>query len=177
LFFDGWENIIRTLVVGICAYAALVTLVRVSGKRTLSKMNAFDLIVTVALGSTLAAILLNVDVALAEGVTALALLIVLQYVIAWLSVRSSIVTKIVKSEPRLLFFRGEFLEEALQAERVIHAEVISAIRASGTAQLSKVEAVILETDGSFTVLQRTDDEEPSALKGVKHDARLARLGD
>jgi uncharacterized membrane protein YcaP (DUF421 family) len=40
---------------------------RVSGKRTLAKMNAFDLVVTVALGSTLATILLSADVSLAEG--------------------------------------------------------------------------------------------------------------
>jgi uncharacterized membrane protein YcaP (DUF421 family) len=50
----------------------------VSGKRTLSKLDAFDLIVTVALGSTLATVLLSRDVALAEGIVAFALLVGLQ---------------------------------------------------------------------------------------------------
>lgn len=63
---------------GVLAYVALVVLLRVSGKRTLSKMNAFDLVVTVALGSTLATVLMAKDVALAEGVFAFALLIGLQ---------------------------------------------------------------------------------------------------
>lgn len=67
MFFDGWTGLLRVLVVGTLAYAALVLLLRVSGKRTLSKMNAFDLVVTVALGSTLATVLLSRDVALAEG--------------------------------------------------------------------------------------------------------------
>ncbi|MDY6945011.1 MAG: mechanosensitive ion channel [Pseudomonadota bacterium] len=54
VFFNGWEQLLRTIVVGLQAHASLV-LLRVSGKRTLSKMSAFDFIVTIALGSTLAA--------------------------------------------------------------------------------------------------------------------------
>ena len=50
IFFNGWEGIARTLVIGVLAYLALILTLRISGKRTLSKMNAFDLIVTVALG-------------------------------------------------------------------------------------------------------------------------------
>ncbi len=66
-FFDSWSAMGRTVVVGVLAYLALVLLLRVSGKRTLSKMNAFDLVVTVALGSTLATVLLSTSVALARG--------------------------------------------------------------------------------------------------------------
>ena len=75
MLFDGWLSLLRTAVVGILAYAALVHFLRVSGKRTLSKMNAFDLIVTVALGSTLATVLLSSSVSLATGALAFALLI------------------------------------------------------------------------------------------------------
>ncbi len=75
MFFQNWSGLLRTVVVGVLAYVALVALLRVSGKRTLSKMNAFDFVVTVALGSTLATILLSKNVALAEGVVAFAVLI------------------------------------------------------------------------------------------------------
>ena len=50
MWFTGWEPPVRTVLTGVCAYAALILLLRVSGKQTLSKMNAFDLVVTVALG-------------------------------------------------------------------------------------------------------------------------------
>jgi uncharacterized membrane protein YcaP (DUF421 family) len=70
MFFDSWTGLGRVLVVGTLAYFALVLTLRVSGKRTLSKLNAFDLVVTVALGSTLATVLLSKDVALAEGLLA-----------------------------------------------------------------------------------------------------------
>ena len=84
----------------------VLLLLRVSGKRTLTKMNAFDLVVTVALGSTLATVLLTKSVALAEGLTAFVLLIFLQFVLTWLSVRSRAVSRLVKSEPTLLVYQG-----------------------------------------------------------------------
>ncbi|MBD0377567.1 MAG: DUF421 domain-containing protein, partial [Flavisolibacter sp.] len=68
IFFDSWESIIRTIIITVLAYALLIFLLRTSGKRTLSKMNAFDFIVTVALGSTLATVMLNKNVALIDGV-------------------------------------------------------------------------------------------------------------
>ena len=84
----------------------VLLLLRVSGKRTLTKMNAFDLVVTVALGSTLATVLLTKSVAQAEGLTAFVLLIFLQFVLTWLSVRSRAVSRLVKSEPTLLVYQG-----------------------------------------------------------------------
>ena len=84
----------------------LLLLLRVSGKRTLTKMNAFDLVVTVALGSTLATVLLTKSVALAEGITAFVLLIFLQFVLTWLFVRSQAASRLVKSEPTLLVYQG-----------------------------------------------------------------------
>lgn len=167
IFFDGWQGIWRTALVGVLAYLALVALLRVSGKRTLSKMNAFDLVVTVALGSTLATILLSSDVALAEGLTAFAVLILLQYAIAWLSVRSATVSRLVKSEPALLVYRGRLLPDALRRERVVEGEVLAAVRSQGIADLSDVEAVVLETDGSFTVVPTLEQPEQPTLQNVR----------
>lgn len=88
MFFQDWSGIVRTIVVGFLAYVTLVVFLRISGKRTLAKLNAFDLVVTVALSSTLSAITLQESIALAEGAIALALLIFLQYAVTFFSVRS-----------------------------------------------------------------------------------------
>ena len=117
LFFDNWEGVIRTLVLGITSYVALVCFLRISGKRTLSKMNAFDLVVTVALGSSLATIILNKNVALVEGVLVFVLLIGLQFMVAWLSVRSKRFEGLVKSEPMLVMRDGHLLHRAMASER------------------------------------------------------------
>lgn len=151
MFFDGWSGLLRVLVVGACAYGALLVLLRASGKRTLAKLNAFDFVVTVALGSTLATVLLSASVALSEGIAALALLVTLQYVVAWASTRSRRVERLVKSEPALLYRNG-FVDDTMRRERITPDEVRQAARGQGHSDLGSVAAVLLETDGTLSVL-------------------------
>lgn len=166
-FFDGWSGIARTLVVGTLAYVVLVFMLRISGKRTLSKMNAFDLIVTVALGSTLATVLLDTDVALAEGATAFALLIGLQYLVTWSSVRTRWVKRLVTGEPELVAYRGRLLPDAMLRTRVTEDEVRAALRTAGYGAFDDVEAIVLETEGSFSVVGKGDAVARDALEGVR----------
>jgi len=167
MIFDGWSSIGRVLIVGVLAYAALVFLVRVSGKRTLAKMNAFDLVVTVALGSTLATILLSRDTPLAAGVTALALLIGLQYAVASLTVRSRLIRDLAQSEPRLLVLRGQFLQAAMLDERLGRDDILAALRKQGIGGVRDVEALILETDGSFSVVSAVSKGESTTLEVLR----------
>ncbi|ANU09790.1 hypothetical protein A1A1_05362 [Planococcus antarcticus DSM 14505] len=158
------DSFIRIVTVGFLAYVGLIVFLRISGKRTLTKLNAFDLVVTVALGSTLATILLNNSISLLEGMTAFALLIFLQYVFTLLSVHSSWFNNIIKSEPRLLFLDGQFLRSAMKKERIKEIEILQAIRNSGFGSTEKVKAVVLETDGSLSVISS---ETGNSLENVK----------
>jgi len=166
MFFDDWSGIIRILIVGILAYIALIIFLRVSGKRTLSKWNAFDFVVTIALGSTLASVIISKDVVLIEGVIAFALLIGLQFVITRLSVRFDSIKNVVKAEPTLLFDKGEFLPEAMRRQRVTESEIRAAIRSNGLAAIEDAEAVVLETDGTFSIVKNSADDSRTALKDV-----------
>ena len=166
MFLQSWTDVLRTLLVGGLAYLALLLFVRISGKRTLSTMNAFDFIVTVALGSTLATILLSSDVALAEGISAFLILIAMQYAITWLSVHTSIVPRLVKSKPTLLALRGELLQDAMAEQRVTESEVFQAVRQAGLPDLAATYAVVLETDGQFSVIHARPEEEAGALPFV-----------
>lgn len=154
LFYQDSSAIVRTVIVGVLAYACLVVFLRISGKRTLAKLNAFDLVVTVALGSTLATVLLQESVALAEGAAALVVLIGAQFGVTFLSVRSTRFARAVRSEPSLLVHDGQLCRRALKAERITESEAVSAIRASGGMTLSDARSVILESDGSLSVVLR-----------------------
>ncbi len=167
VFFNSWGSLLRIVIIGVLAYATLVLFLRLSGNRTLSKMNAFDLIVTVALGSTLATVLLSKDVALVDGAVALALLISLQFIITWTSVRFRWVRRLVSGEPLMLLYQGEFLLTSLRQARVTQDEVLSAIRSSGLSDVTAVEAVVLETDGSLSVVKRQAESRQSSLEGVR----------
>ncbi|MCM5704195.1 DUF421 domain-containing protein [Larsenimonas salina] len=162
--------ILHTLIVGVMSYLALVVLLRLSGKRTLSKWNAFDFVATIALGSTLATALTSSDVSLVQGITAFLVIIGLQFTMTFTSVRSTWFKNLIKSTPTLLLHEGRYLEGALQRERVAEAEVRAAIRAKGVADVDQVYAVVLETDGSFSVILERGTSN-SALDGVTRDAR------
>lgn len=154
MFFQGTEDIARTVVVGVLAYVSLVLFLRISGKRTLAKLNAFDLVVTVALGSTLSAIVLQESISLAEGLTALAVLIGAQYLVTALSVRWTGFADLVRSEPTLLAKDGQLLPKAMAAQRITEAESLSAIRTSGGRHIDDVAFLVLESDGSLSVKLR-----------------------
>ena len=167
IFFNGWSVLGRTLLIGVLAYVSLVFMLRVSGKRTLAKMNAFDLVVTVAIGSTLATIVLSKSVALAEGLLALALLIGMQFAISWSSTRMPWLRRVVTGEPRLLLRDGTMLDDALRDARVTREEVRAAVRSAGIGALGEVAAVVLETDGSFSVIAGQPGAALSSLDGAK----------
>jgi uncharacterized membrane protein YcaP (DUF421 family) len=167
MFFDNFQNVFRVAIVGVLAYIFLIIFLRISGKRTLSKLNAFDLVVTVALGSTLATILLSQSTALVEGLTAFIILIGMQYLVTWASGHWHLFNKLVKSEPRMLFYEGKYLKQAMKAERVVELEIMQAVRSSGYASLQQIHSVILETDGSFSVIAKDSFQDLSALDDVK----------
>ncbi|MFP4679307.1 MAG: DUF421 domain-containing protein [Chitinispirillaceae bacterium] len=129
-------------------------------------MNAFDFVVTVALGSTFASVLLTKDMALVEGLTAFFLLIFLQYLVAFFSVKFPPFSNLIKSEPKLLLFRGEFLHKALKKERVKREEMLQALRNQGVESPEHVEAVVLETNGSFSIIRTSADGNSSTLFNV-----------
>src|SRR5436305_11346010 len=102
ILFQGWTPILRTAVSTCAAYLALVVLLRIAGPRVLAKWYAFDLVVTVALGSTFANMVLAKNTAVAEAVVGFMLLIGLQFIISWIVLRWSPMRVIVNASPVLV---------------------------------------------------------------------------
>lgn len=154
MLFQNWSGIARTVMVGALSYATLVVFLRLSGKRTLAKLNAFDLVITVALGSTLSAILLQESVSLAEGAVGFAMLILMQYAVTFASVRSLRFARWVRSEPALLVRDGDYCAAAMRRERITRDEIASAVRTAGASDVADAALVILESDGTLTAVIR-----------------------
>lgn len=152
MIYDDVSGLLRVLVVGTLAYVYLAVMLRISGKRTLAQLNAFDFIVTVALGSTLATIALSSTVAWVEGALTLTLLAAMQFGVAWLTVRFSWARRSVTSEPTLLVLHGQPLLGALVRERIARQSLDQAVRSAGVGGLELVSAVVLETNGTLSVV-------------------------
>ncbi|HEX6423557.1 MAG TPA: YetF domain-containing protein [Acidimicrobiales bacterium] len=165
MFFDDLADVGRVVALGGLSYLVLVAVLRLSGKRTLAKLNAFDLVVTVAFGSVLATTLLSPTTSLAESTAAFATLAIAQYAVAKGSVLKPSVGRAVRAEPTALVVDGHVRQEALEAERVTPADVRTALRQSGVARTEDAAAVVLETDGSISVVRSTDGD-PTALADV-----------
>lgn len=166
MWFDSWAGVLRVLLVGTAAYAAVVILLRVSGKRTLGQLNAFDLLVTVAFGSTLATILLSSDITYVEGLAGLALLAGLQYVVAWASSHVPWARTAVTSTPVALVVAGEIRHDALRRNRLSESEVLQAVRSAGSGDIANMAVVVLETNGTISVIPSNKLGTGSALRGV-----------
>jgi len=166
MFFNGTEPLLRVAVCGVCAYAWLVLVLRVSGKRSLAKLNAFDFAITVAFGSALASVLLSKDVSLAAGALGLALLAVLQYVVSKLSLLFPPFRRLVRSEPTLVVENGKVLDKALHHERVTRTDLEAAARTHGLGNFDDAAAIVLETDGSFSVIRKGEGS-TDLLRSVK----------
>jgi uncharacterized membrane protein YcaP (DUF421 family) len=168
-FFRGWEPVARIIVVGGLAYVALVLLLRVSGKRTLTQMTGFDFIITVALGATFGRILTAQDVALVEAVAAFLLLATLQYAAARMELRSPHFGRFVTASPVLLFSEGTFHSEAMGRENFTGAELRAALRERGIGSFDMVEAIVLEPNGRLAVIEASQMGDGSALEDVRRD--------
>ena len=171
LFFDGWYNIGRASVLALIGFVALIAILRISGKRTLSKLNVFDFVFVVAVGSLFAASIVEKDATLLEGLAAVTTLIVFQAVLAELAARSDPFERLINGEPALLFSRGRFLRRTMKKERITEEEVRAAIRQQGVTRIEDVEAVVLENDGTLTVAWTTKKPGESSLVDAKPDKK------
>lgn len=166
LLFKDWESLGHIAICGVISYLALFLFIRISGKRTLAKLNAFDFVVTVTLGSTLSSMILA-KVTVAEGCVALIVIIVLQYALAWLAKESPSMEKVINSTPTLLFYDGKFLEEPMKKEVVTKEEIYAEIRKFRIHRIEDVKAVVMELNGELTVVRKSPGGDHTSLEDLE----------
>lgn len=173
LFFQGFDDLKNLFIITPFAYFSLVAVLRIGGKRTLSKMNSFDFIVTVAMGSILATTFLSATTSLSEGILATLLLVVLQFAVTFTASRSQWFCKVIKSDPTLLVYQGEILEKALKQEHIADSELMAALRKEGYSQWGEVDAVVLENDGSLSVIPLQNSADYPTLHRIKKENKTS----
>lgn len=168
VFFRSWDSVVRVFITLLFVYPGLIVLLRLSGKRSLSKLNMFDFIITIALGSTFASVVITANVTIIDGLITFTLFLLAQYLITWASIHLSFVDHLIKAEPTMVFHDGDLLEDAMQSVRVTEQEIMAEIRQAGFACLDDVHAVVLETNGVMSVLGRKDKINHPTLQTVSN---------
>jgi uncharacterized membrane protein YcaP (DUF421 family) len=162
-FFDGWAPLGRIALLATLVYVVLVAILRVMGPRALAKMSAYDLIVTVALGSLVASIPLQKTVTLADGFVAIGVYLALQRITSMVLTRSRKTAHFVEGRATLIMWDGQLLHDRMLRVAVTVPEVHAAVRSAGIVSLAEVLAVVLERDGSWSVIGQQDPRDLSAL--------------
>jgi len=169
MFVDGiiLDLILRGLVLTALGMIWVVFLVRIVGLRSFSKMTNFDFVMTVAMGSLLAASGQSTEwSAFCQTIVAMAALFIVQWLVARLRKSSDQFESFVQNEPTLLMRNGKFDEDALTRTRVAKDDLIAKLREANVLSLNQVRAVILETTGDISVMHG-EHLEDTLLKGVR----------
>ena len=162
--WNGLQPLVRIVLVGVSAYIAIVLILRVSGKRTLASMSAFDFIIAVAVGAVFGRTLTTKNLSISETLTAFILLAVLQFIFAYLEGKSKIFKRIFNTTPTLLYYNGEYIQKNLHKERLDKSKVLGAARKKGFGSMDDVAAVILEIDATLSVIGKSHEGGSSTFK-------------
>ncbi|WP_296206268.1 DUF421 domain-containing protein [Psychrobacter sp. UBA3962] len=156
LFFDSQQTLLRMIISAAVVYICIVLLHKVSGKRSTSQLNNFDWVVTVMIGSIGASTVILKNVPIIEGMASIITLLTLQYLVTKYASLSPEFANTILSEPRVVFYEGQFLPEAMRKERLTRQEIECAMRSEGIHDYEDVAAVIFESDAKLTVVPKRD---------------------
>jgi uncharacterized membrane protein YcaP (DUF421 family) len=172
IFQQDSNSLIRIFLVGSLAYVGLLIFLRISGQRTLAQLNAYDFVITIALGSTLGRLITAEGVSLEESLMAFFTLIALQFLVSWLSIHSSAFENLVTAKPSLLYLRGEFLQKTMRKKRLTKAQLLANVRENRIGSLQDVEAIVLESTGKIAVIRKATTGEENDLSALQNFPQL-----
>jgi len=161
--FVGWAAIGRVAAMAVAIYIVVVAILRVVGERALAKMSAYDLIVTVTIGSLVAAIPLQKSISLSEGLAAVLTFLALQQITSRILRHWPHSRAIVKGDPTLVVWDGQMLHDRMHNIAITPDEVEAAVRSAGMGSVSDAAAVVLENDGNWSVVPMDNAGDTSAL--------------
>lgn len=144
-----WEFILRATVV----YLVLLTMVRLTGKRTVGQFTPFDLIVVMLLAEGVSGSLTAQDESLPGGLIVAATLVALDVAISYVTAHSRGIDAIVQGKPVLIGRDGEIYRDVLMRERIPVSDIEKALRAADC-EMEEMHMAILEADGKISVLKK-----------------------
>jgi len=132
----------------------LLVLVRAIGRRELSTLEPFDLILLIVLGDALQQGLTQDDYSVTGALLVVGTFAVLQVFVSWVSYHFPRTRRILQGEPIVVIDDGELIERNLKRERLTEEEVAEAARKNQIATLRDVRWAVLETSGEITFIKK-----------------------
>ena len=159
------ETAATVVVTTVCIYLAFIVLVRLVGPRSLSSLSSFDFACMIAFGAVLGRTVLLEDPSLMIGVVALLSFFAMQGLLGILR-QSRRLDRWINGPPVVLVAKGNLLPENMRRAHVVEDEIRYVLRRAGVRRLQDVHCVVLERNGSLTVVPDDPDLDPWLLEDV-----------
>ena len=157
----SWRTIGYVIVSTAAIYASTLVAVRLAGRRTVAELSAFDVVITVAIGSLVASTATSSDPSYAAGLTALLTLLVLQVGIAALRQRSTALRRLLDFKPETVYDGTRVhLPSGPLTSQMTPDELHSKLRERGVFDLDEVTLVVVEPSGKVSVKPRGGGSHP-----------------
>ncbi len=134
-------------------FAFMLLLTRIIGKRELSSLQPFDLILLIVLGDALQQGLTQDDYSLTGAVLVVGTIAVLQVCVSWIGYRFPRSRPMLEGEPVVIVQDGKVIERNLKRERLTVEEIHEAARKQQIAHLAEIRFAVLETDGEISFIK------------------------
>jgi uncharacterized membrane protein YcaP (DUF421 family) len=138
----------------IVLYFFIVLVMRVLGRRELSSMTPFDLVLLIVLGDAIQQGLTQDDYSVTGAFLAVATIATLQVFTSWLSFRSKRARKMLEGDPLVVVEKGKVVDHNLKRERMTEDEIAEEMRQQQISSLDDVEWAILESNGSISFIKK-----------------------
>lgn len=152
------EVILRTIII----YIIVLVGIRLTGKREVSQMAPFDLVLLLLIANAVQNAMTGPNTSVTGGLVAAGTLLVVNAIITRLSFRSLKLRKELEGTPTMLIHRGELVKKNMQKEHITIDEMEQALREHGISTIRDVGLAVLEVDGAISVLKK--DELPTVVK-------------
>ena len=135
-------------------FAFVFVLMRLMGRRELSRLEPFDLIVVIVIGDLVQQGVTQQDYSVTGAVLAVGTIVVFAVLVSWLSFRVPRLRPALDGRPIVVVEDGEPIEANLRRERITVDELAAQARLSGIPSLADVRWAVLETGGAISFIQR-----------------------
>ena len=138
----------------VALYVFVVFVMRMIGRRELSTLTPFDLVLLIVLGDAIQQGLTQDDYSITGAVVAVSTLAIMQVITSYISYRVKPFRKILKGEPIILIEGGKLLNQNLRRERITADDVAEEMRTQQIGAFDQVQWAILESNGTISFIQK-----------------------
>lgn len=147
-------SLIELLLRLVLAFATLLTLTRIMGRKEIAQMTFFNFVSGIAIGTIGASLAIDSSLSIRNGLIALIGWTIITVVLGYIDIKSKKVREVIEGQPRILIKNGEIMEDELRKVRLDVDALNSLLRQKSVFAVSDVDYAIFETDGNLSVMKK-----------------------